>query len=148
MQWTLLHTPLKKIDFFSDFSRFFSIFAYGLNLTFAFFAITIYHNKMWKKCPQKKHKKWGKKFSTLYFIFWKWTKINVQNCFKKKSFKKRGSLPFSFIDINIFPTLSISPNLWIISLSLYFRRNRKLNRCWDDDIRDYVNLIICFVFYF
>ena len=54
MHWTLLHTPLKKIDFFSDFFQFFPIFAYGLNHIFAFFGLTSYHKKMRKKCRQKK----------------------------------------------------------------------------------------------
>jgi hypothetical protein len=36
---------------------------------------------MRKKVVKKKRKKSGFSFSTLYFIFRKWTKINVQNCF-------------------------------------------------------------------
>ena len=67
--------------YFPDFFRFFRFFAYGLDLTFVFFSLTSYHKKMRKKVFKKKRKKSGFSFSTLYFIFRKWTKINVQNCF-------------------------------------------------------------------
>jgi len=73
--------PLKKSTFspiFSDFFRF------SLMVLFAFFHILLL-SFIIIKCEQnvvkKNTKKKGFSFSTLYFIFRKWTKINVQKSF-------------------------------------------------------------------
>jgi len=76
---------------------------------------------MRKNVVKKKCKKTGFSFSTLYFIFRKWTKINVQKSFKKKSFKKRRSFHFFLISIHprksqfLFSTLQ-KTHFWMVLL--------------------------------
>ena len=81
----------EKVNFFSDFFNF-SLMVSIAYLYFLLLLVTII--KCEKKVFKKKLKKMDFSFSTLYFIFRKWTKINVQKSFKKKSFKKRGSFTF------------------------------------------------------
>ncbi len=117
------HPPLKKSTFFPifpDFSRFFSIFAYGLNLTFAFFALTSYHNKMRKKCHQKNTKKMRKKVFNTLFYFSKMDKNKCPKFFLKKKFQKTKIFCFFF---NI---IRYSPFRRIYELSLYLSTSEEL----------------------
>ena len=68
----------KKVDIFHDFSD----FSLMVSVTILrFFVLLVIIIKCEKNVLKKNTKKTGFSFSTLYFIFRKWTKINVQNCF-------------------------------------------------------------------
>ena len=94
MHWVVLHHTSQKNMKKSHFSRFFSIFAYGLNRIFVFFNLTCYHKKMWKNVLKKKHKKNGIFFFKTLFYFSKMDKNNCPKKFLKKKFQKTGIFCF------------------------------------------------------
>ena len=76
--YTISFKKYEKVNFFPDFSN----FSLMVSIAYLHSLFTPYNIIKCDKMSSKKNtKKTGFSFSTLYFIFRKWTKINVQKSF-------------------------------------------------------------------